>query len=90
MFEKKTKVKATIYAIEDSSMMNPQQYLTRNGYVCAGSDTRSHVDFLLEDDTHVILSLSNKEAQNLQKGMKGLLEYHRNIFDNFEACTDSL
>lgn len=85
MFGKKSRVEAQVFEIEDFSMMNPQQYISKGGYVCAGADNRSHVDFLLNDDTHVILSLSNKQTQNLQKGMKGTLVYHRNIFDKFEA-----
>ncbi len=47
--EKETHVR--VAEIDSVSQMNPGQYLSKGGPVCAGSDGRYHVTFSLKDDT---------------------------------------
>lgn len=79
--EKETHVQVT--GIDPVSQMNPVQYLTKGGSVCAGSDGRYHVTFLLKDDTRLILSLSGKQAGTLETGMSGTLVHNGSVFLSF-------
>lgn len=72
-----------IVDIETASQMNPNQYLSKGGPVCAGSDGRYHVSFLLENGVTLILSLSSRQAEALAKGMRGTLVYHDAVFISF-------
>ena len=80
--EKETHVQ--ILDIDSVSQMNPGQYLSKGGPVCAGSDGRYHVTFLLKDETQLILSLSGKQAGKLAKGMYGTLVHNGAVFVDFE------
>lgn len=71
--------------IDSVSQMNPGQYLSKGGPVCAGSDGRYHVTFLLKDDTRLTLSLSAKQAAPLAKGMCGTLVHNGTVFVAFKA-----
>ena len=53
--EKENHVRIT--GINSVSQINPGQYISKAGPVCAGTDGRYHVTFLLKDDTQLILSL---------------------------------
>lgn len=79
--EKETHVQ--ILDVDSVSQMNPGQYLSKGGPVCAGSDGRYHVTFLLKDDTQLILSLSGKQAGTLAKGMCGTLVHNGSVFVDF-------
>lgn len=63
--------------------MNPGQYLSKGGPVCAGSDTRYHVTFLLKDGTNLVLSLSSRQTGSLAKGMCGTLVHSGSVFVEF-------
>lgn len=69
--------------VDSVSQMNPGQYLSKGGPVCAGSDGRYHVTFLLKDHTQLILSLSGKQAGTLAKGMHGTLIHNGSVFVEF-------
>lgn len=62
------------------SQINPAQYISKAGPVCAGSDTRYEILFILNDDTTISLSVSGKQASKLAKGMSGILTYCDNNF----------
>lgn len=79
--EKETHVQ--VAEIDSVSQMNPGQYLSKGGPVCAGSDGRYHVTFLFKDDTRLILSLSGKQAGSLAAGMYGTLVYNGSVFLSF-------
>ncbi|MDE5696692.1 MAG: DUF2500 domain-containing protein [Lachnospiraceae bacterium] len=72
-----------VIGIDSVSQMNPGQYLSKAGPVCAGSDGRYHVTFLLRDDTRLILSLSGKQAGVLAAGMYGTLVHNGSVFVSF-------
>lgn len=72
-----------VVGIDSVSQMNPGQYLSKAGPVCAGSDGRYHVTFLLKDDTQLILSLSGKQAGVLAAGMHGTLVHNGSVFVSF-------
>ncbi len=74
---------AQITKIDCVSQMNPNQYLSKGGPVCAGSDGRYHVTFLLKDDTRLVLSLSGKQAGTLAVGMCGTLIHNGSVFLSF-------
>ena len=79
--EKETHV--GVAEIDSVSQMNPGQYLSKGGPVCAGSDGRYHVTFSLKDDTRLILSLSGKQAGQLAAGMYGTLIHNGSVFVSF-------
>ena len=79
--EKETHVR--VAEIDSVSQMNPGQYLSKGGPVCAGSDGRYHVTFSLKDDTRLILSLSGKQAGQLAAGMYGTLVHNGSVFVSF-------
>lgn len=72
-----------ITEITPVSMINPNQYLSKGGPVCAGSDDKYRVSFLLEDESQRLLSLSAKQAASLARGMRGTLIYHDDVFISF-------
>lgn len=74
-----------IVDIDSVSQMNPGQYLSKGGPVCAGSDGRYHVTFLLKDDSGLTLSLSARQAAPLAKGMRGTLVHNGSVFVEFKA-----
>lgn len=80
---KEKEIHAQVMDIDSVSQMNPGQYLSKGGPVCAGSDGRYHVIFLLKDDTQLILSLSGKQAGTLAKGMCGTLIHSGSVFVAF-------
>lgn len=77
-----------ILNVEPADQMNPAQYLSKGGPVCAGSDGRYHVTFLLENDLKLELSLSGKQAGTLAKGMCGTLVHNDNVFLSFTPEKD--
>lgn len=72
-----------ILKVESASQMNPSQYLSKGGPVCAGSDGRYEVTFLLKNEQQRVLSLSAKQAGPLVKGMRGTLCYNDRVFVSF-------
>lgn len=74
---------ALVSEIDSVSQINPGQYLSKGGPVCAGSDTRYHVTFMLKDNTSLILSLSAKQAGSLSRGMCGTLIHSGSVFAGF-------
>ena len=74
---------ARITGINSVSQINPGQYISKAGPVCAGTDGRYHVTFLLKDDTQLILSLSGKQAGTLAAGMCGTLVHNGPVFLGF-------
>ncbi len=72
-----------VMGVDSVSHMNPGQYLSKAGPVCAGSDGRYHVTFSLKDDTQMILSLSGKQAGTLAAGMRGTLVHNGSVFLSF-------
>ena len=56
--------------IENIDLFNPSQYITKNGVVSPGSSGRYHVEFRLQDDTHIELSVSAKQAGKFESGMR--------------------
>lgn len=81
--KKEKEMHVQVTDIDSVSQMNPGQYLSKGGPVCAGSDGRYHVTFLLKDDTQLILSLSGKQAGSLAKGMFGALVHNGTVFVEF-------
>lgn len=81
--KKEKEMHVQVMDIDSVSQMNPGQYLSKGGPVCAGSDGRYHVTFLLRDDTQLILSLSGKQAGALAKGMCGTLIHNGSVFVEF-------
>ena len=69
--------------IEKIDLFNPSQYITKNGVVSPGSSGRYHVEFRLQDDTHIELSVSAKQAGKFELGMRGTLVHRRNILMSF-------
>ncbi len=82
--KKEKELHVQVTEIDSVSQMNPGQYLSKGGPVCAGADTRYHVTFLLKDHTSLILSLSAKQAGSLAKGMNGTLIHNGSVFLSFE------
>lgn len=80
---RETKPHVRILEIEPADQMNPAQYISKGGPVCAGSDGRYQVTFLLENDTKLALSLSAKQAGSLAKGMCGTLVHNDTVFHSF-------
>lgn len=72
-----------ITGIDAVSQINPGQYISKAGPVCAGTDGRYHVTFSLQDDTQLILSLSGKQAGTLAAGMCGTLVHNGPVFLSF-------
>lgn len=81
--KKEKEMHAQVIEVDSVSQMNPGQYLSKGGPVCAGSDGRYHVTFLLKDHTQLILSLSGKQAGSLAKGMYGTLIHNGPVFVGF-------
>lgn len=73
-----------IEKIEPVSKINPAQYLSKGGPVCAGADGRYQVTFLLKSGSNVVLSLSAKQAGMLTVSMRGTLIYRDAVFLSFE------
>lgn len=72
-----------VVEVSSASQINPAQYLSKGGPVCAGSDGRYHVTFLMKDDTKLTLSLSAKQAGTLATGMQGTLIRNGSVFIGF-------
>lgn len=83
--QERKRVYAKIKDITPISQINPAQYISKAGPVCAGSDTRYEATFILNDDTIISLSVSGKQASKLAKGMSGILVYYDNVFVDFNA-----
>lgn len=83
--QERKQVHAKIKDIMPISQINPNQYISKAGPVCAGADTRHEVVFGLDDDTNIVLSLSSKQAGKLTKGMTGILTYYDSVFVNFNV-----
>lgn len=81
--KRETKKHVRITGVEPASQMNPNQYLSKAGPVCPGSDNRYHVDFLLENGLKLTLSLSPKQAGSLSPGMRGTLVHNDAVFISF-------
>lgn len=81
--QERKQVHAKIKDIMPISQINPNQYISKAGPVCAGADTRYEVVFGLDDDTNIVLSLSSKQADKLIKGMPGVLIYYDSVFVDF-------
>lgn len=80
---RETEKNARILSVEPADQMNPAQYLSKGGPVCAGSDGKYRVTFLLENDLRLELSLSGKQAGALAKGMCGTLVHNDKVFLSF-------
>lgn len=80
---RETKKHVRVWDIEPADQMNPAQYLSKGGPVCAGSDGKYRVTFFLEDDSKLELSLSGKQAGALAKGMCGTLVHNDKVFLSF-------
>lgn len=83
LFGKEIEYGAVIEKIENIDLFNPSQYITKNGVVSPGSSGRYHVEFRLQDDTHIELSVSAKQAGKFETGMRGTLVHRRNILISF-------
>lgn len=83
LFGKEIEYGAVVEKIENIDLFNPSQYITKNGVVNPGSSGRYHVEFRLQDDTHVELSVSGKQAGKFEPGMRGTLVHRRNILISF-------
>lgn len=83
LFGKETEYGAVVEKIENIDLFNPSQYITRNGVVSPGSSGRYHVEFRLQDGTHVKLSVSAKQAGKFEPGMRGTLVHRRNILISY-------
>lgn len=81
--KKETEKDVRIIKVDPVSQMNPNQYLSKGGPVCAGSDNRYQVTFLLQNDLRLTLSLSAKQAGALSAGMRGTLVYNDTVFLSF-------
>lgn len=80
---RETEKHVRILSVEPGDQMNPAQYLSKGGPVCAGSDGKYRVTFLLENDLRLELSLSGKQAGTLAKGMCGTLVHNDKVFLSF-------
>lgn len=83
LFGKEIEYGAVVEKIENIDLFNPSQYITKNGVVSPGSSGRYHVEFRLQDDTHIELSVSAKKAGKFEPGMRGTLVHRRNILMSF-------
>lgn len=83
LFGKEIEYGAVVEKIENIDLFNPSQYITKNGVVSPGSSGRYHVEFRLQDDTHIELSVSAKQAGKFETGMRGTLVHRRNILISF-------
>ena len=83
LFGKEIEYGAVVEKIENIDLFNPSQYITKNGDVSPGSSGRYHVEFRLQDDTHIELSVSAKQAGKFEPGMRGTLVHRRNILMSF-------
>ena len=83
LFGKEIEYGAVVEKIENIDLFNPSQYITKNGVVSPGSSGRYHVEFRLQDDTHIELSVSAKQAGKFELGMRGTLVHRRNILISF-------
>lgn len=83
LFGKEIEYGAVVEKIENIDLFNPSQYITKNGVVSPGSSGRYHVEFRLQDDTHIELSVSAKQAGKFEPGMRGTLIHRRNILISF-------
>ena len=83
LFGKEIEYGAVVEKIENIDLFNPSQYITKNGVVSPGSSGRYHVEFRLQDDTHIELSVSAKQAGKFEPGMRGTLIHRRNILMSF-------
>lgn len=83
LFGRQTEHGAVVEKIENIDLFNPSQYLTKNGVVNPGSSGRYHVEFRLQDDTRVELSVSAKQAGKFEPGMRGTLVHRRNILISY-------
>ena len=83
LFGKEIEYGAVVEKIENIDLFNPSQYITKNGVVSPGSSGRYHVEFRLQDDTHIELSVSAKQAGKFETGMRGTLVHRRNILMSF-------
>lgn len=83
LFGRETEYGAVVEKIENIDLFNPSQYLTKNGVVNPGSSGRYHVEFRLQDGTHVELSVSAKQAGKFEPGMRGTLVHRRNILISY-------
>ena len=83
LFGKEIEYGAVVEKIENIDLFNPSQYITKNGVVSPGSSGRYHVEFRLQDDTHIELSVSAKQAGKFESGMRGTLVHRRNILISF-------
>ena len=83
LFGKEIEYGAVVEKIENIDLFNPSQYITQNGVVSPGSSGRYHVEFRLQDDTHIELSVSAKQAGKFEPGMRGTLVHRRNILMSF-------
>ena len=81
--QERKQIHAKIKDIMPISQINPNQYISKAGPVCAGADARYEVIFGLDDDTNIVLSLSSKQADKLIKGMPGVLIYYDSVFVDF-------
>lgn len=84
--KERKQVHAKVLEINETSRINPNQYLSKAGPVCAGSDTKYEIVFLLDDDTNISLSVSSKIALKIIKGTIGNLTYYDNVFVDFVPC----
>ena len=83
LFGRQTEYGAVVEKIENIDLFNPSQYITKNGVVSPGSSGRYHVEFRLQDGTHVELSVSAKQAGKFEPGMRGTLVHRRNILISY-------
>lgn len=83
LFGKEIEYGAVVEKIENIDLFNPSQYITKNGVVSPGSSGRYHVEFRLQDDTNIELSVSAKQAGKFEPGMRGTLVHRRNILISF-------
>lgn len=83
LFGKEIEYGAVVEKIENIDLFNPSQYITKNGVVSPGSSGHYHVEFRLQDDTHIELSVSAKQAGKFEPGMRGTLVHRRNILMSF-------
>lgn len=80
---KETEKDVLILSVDSVSQMNPNQYLSKGGPVCAGSDSRYHVTFRFKNDLQLVLSLSAKQAASLTADMRGTLVHNDSVFLSF-------
>ena len=83
LFGKEIEYGAVVEMIEIIDLINRSHYITKNGVLSPGSSGRYHVEFRLQDDTHIELSVSAKQAGKFEPGMRGTLVHRRNILMSF-------